>query len=49
MSRKPILSKGGNVSQSSRNEPLLMKEPLRDRSLGLGGYDGRRLGVMGSR
>lgn len=48
ISRKPILSKGGNVSQSSRNEPLLRKEPFRDRSPGLGGYDGTRLGVIGS-
>ena len=49
ISRKPTLSKGGNVSQSSRNEPLLRKEPFRVKTPGLGGYDGRRLGVIGSR
>ena len=49
MSKKPTLSKGGNVSQSSRNEPLLRKDPFRVNTPGLGGYDGRRLGVIGSR
>ena len=49
MSRKVILSRGGNVSQSSRKEWLLRKDELCVRRLGLGGYDGRRAGVIGSR